>query len=64
MKVKHHQLMECGRANVKHGCMHVFLVQAQRRGVQWIPSGKNSTPSDLFMKNLDEPVACTQRSDF
>ena len=52
MKVRHHQLMECGRT--KHVCMHVFLVQAQRRGD--FGGAMDSYSSDLFTQNLDVPA--------
>ena len=54
MKVRHHQLMECGRTNVKHVCMHVFLVQAQRRAD--FGGAMDSYSSDLFTQNLDGPA--------
>ena len=32
-RARHHQLMECGRVNTGHGCMHVFLCKLKEEGV-------------------------------
>ena len=52
-RVRHYQLMECGRANVPCGCVHVFKEEGILE-VHWIPTDENN--SDLFTKNLDGPT--------